>query len=595
MWGKKLMVCGLSAVVLFLSQPGLALSQSQKPAVKFDRNTGEITLSGYTEVSNEVVGLEILYPGVTPEDLERLDAGDDIDGAKGMIRYFWQGNSDDKGYWGHSFKWNAPSETYPVHIFTDSNQVYIIELKYTDPAQLRKIVADINAEPDARKAEELITDHIEMLGLDNEVYQDLVKHNIAITSACQRILSRRPIQNLDSFLKVAAEEWLILAFNQIKDSAILDGYIKNDPQTLVINEKSVYRDYGSESESVRYKVIARMKNNGYKTVADIGNDFVNVALPYFVTNISQWNSLGDLAETYQKENQDRFAVLAGLKTNEYKNLSGERRKGAAGDIMKLKDTALGLDGFVSKFNEITDEWKNKNLNASSGSGNDPGNGGSKPDKSTGVGHVSVTMDENMKPNPENRKEPVFDDLGSVPWAEESILRLYEKGIVSGRGDRLFEVHADITREEFVKMLVSAVELEIAEDAVCTFKDVEEGAWYYKYVACAQKTGITAGDEGGNFGTSRSITREEMAAMIERTINLCGIDAKPVKEKIEFTDREEISTYAYDSVERLQKADVINGMENGSFAPKAHATRAQAAVMIYKVLNLQKTDRKDESK
>ena len=52
------------------------------------------------------------------------------------------------------------------------------------------------------------------------------------------------------------------------------------------------------------------------------------------------------------------------------------------------------------------------------------------------------------------------------------------------------------------------------------------------------------------------------------------------EKINFTDADSIAEYAAEAVDTLQQAGIINGMEDGSFAPAATATRAQAAKILY---------------
>ena len=53
-------------------------------------------------------------------------------------------------------------------------------------------------------------------------------------------------------------------------------------------------------------------------------------------------------------------------------------------------------------------------------------------------------------------------------------------------------------------------------------------------------------------------------------------------KVSFVDYDEISDYALDAVVSMAEAGVISGMDTGEFAPKDNATRAQAAVIIYRL-------------
>ncbi|NLA85655.1 MAG: S-layer homology domain-containing protein, partial [Clostridiales bacterium] len=60
-----------------------------------------------------------------------------------------------------------------------------------------------------------------------------------------------------------------------------------------------------------------------------------------------------------------------------------------------------------------------------------------------------------------------------------IQSLLEMGVISKSEDKNFNPLRNITREEFVKMIVAALDLH-EEDIKTTFFDVEEGQWYYSY-------------------------------------------------------------------------------------------------------------------
>ena len=167
--------------------------------------------------------------------------------------------------------------------------------------------------------------------------------------------------------------------------------------------------------------------------------------------------------------------------------------------------------------------------------------------------------------------------------ERQIVELAKRGVISGRSEEIFDTQSNVTREEFIKILVSAFDLIEDREYASDFVDVDAGAWYFKYVACAEELGITSGNGDGMFGTGRSITREEMAAMLLRTLDIAGVQLKDINEEIVFIDSDDISPWAQDACRTLQKAGIISGLDNGSFEPKASTTRAQAAVVVYKTL------------
>lgn len=177
----------------------------------------------------------------------------------------------------------------------------------------------------------------------------------------------------------------------------------------------------------------------------------------------------------------------------------------------------------------------------------------------------------------------FTDLGSVEWARPAIAYWVNKGVLNGKGDGKFAPNDYVTREEFVKMAVLAFNFPIvASDK--TFDDVKAEDWFNKYVHTAVKYGIINGISDTLFGTGGNITRQDMTTVLYRAIEADGtIEMYPVKTTVDFTDMNLVSDYAVEAVSGLYKSNLINGMGDGTFAPLANCTRAEAAVALYKVL------------
>lgn len=181
----------------------------------------------------------------------------------------------------------------------------------------------------------------------------------------------------------------------------------------------------------------------------------------------------------------------------------------------------------------------------------------------------------QSPDPEN-SEP-FSDIVDYPWARESINSLYKKGIISGKGSTFFHPADNVTREETVKMIVSAF-FGIEEGCKADFTDVPESVWSYPYVAIAVKKGIANGKGGGYFGAAENITREDMALMLFRCIK----NRTPISTGAAPADIGAVSEYAREAVEYMYANGIIKGYGDGSFAPKAYTTRAEAAVLIARI-------------
>ena len=114
----------------------------------------------------------------------------------------------------------------------------------------------------------------------------------------------------------------------------------------------------------------------------------------------------------------------------------------------------------------------------------------------------------------------------------------------------------------------------------TFSDVKSGAWYYDYVMNAYANGIVNGIDASKFGVGKAITREEICTIINRAQNLMNVNIEADIKDVNIKDADKISTWAKEAVESLYRAEIVNGMGDGTFAPKAPATRAMAAKIIY---------------
>ena len=211
------------------------------------------------------------------------------------------------------------------------------------------------------------------------------------------------------------------------------------------------------------------------------------------------------------------------------------------------------------------------------------NSGSNSGGTSGPGGSSIIGSPNG--NTGDKEEPlniVFTDLADYPWAAGMISKLAQAGVISGRTSTTFEPGASVTRAEFLSMLVRAFTL-TSDNTEVPFSDVG-GEWYYDSIRIAYGLGIAAGYEDGSFRPDAQITREEMAALALRAANKAGISI-PGGDPVAFTDSWDIADFAKEAIDTMTAAGIINGMGDGTFAPKETANRAQSAVIIYKIWSL----------
>ena len=146
------------------------------------------------------------------------------------------------------------------------------------------------------------------------------------------------------------------------------------------------------------------------------------------------------------------------------------------------------------------------------------------------------------------------------------------GIFTGEqvsGVSRFQPEKAVSRGEFLTMLVSALELEIDQEAVSATEDA--APWLRPYLTAAMRCGLTAGLPDGTVAEAEeTITGAEAAVMIQNALDLtasASVDAG-----------EDVPAWAADAVTTL----AAYGMELEAEAP---LTRAAAAQTLYRTTKL----------
>lgn len=182
-----------------------------------------------------------------------------------------------------------------------------------------------------------------------------------------------------------------------------------------------------------------------------------------------------------------------------------------------------------------------------------------------------------------KKRVVFEDLNDFSWAREAIEYLAAEEIIKGKGENLFDPGGTVTRAEFVVLLMRAFNLNMTP--VGGFKDVKPGDWHYREVMTAKNLGIISGGGDNRFNPDAPITREDMAVVAAKTMHTVDRPLAACSNSVleRFWDRNFISPHAISSMASLYEEGIIAGKPGNAIAPQDNFTRAEAAVLIYRII------------
>ncbi len=188
---------------------------------------------------------------------------------------------------------------------------------------------------------------------------------------------------------------------------------------------------------------------------------------------------------------------------------------------------------------------------------------------------------------------VFKDLENH-WAKKEVQDMTSRLIISGVGEDLFQPERSITRAEFSAIMVRALGLkanehskEYEEEYNEKFSDIKSSEWYTEDIKTISHYNLVKGYGDGTFKPDGNITRQEAMTILVRamTITKLGEENRLVAGEIltAFSDDADVSNWAKDSVEKCIETGIVSGRDAGKIAPQENITRAEAVVMVRRLL------------
>ncbi len=177
--------------------------------------------------------------------------------------------------------------------------------------------------------------------------------------------------------------------------------------------------------------------------------------------------------------------------------------------------------------------------------------------------------------------PVFGAIvtNADPWAEASMEYAYNQGIITE--ENLLDAKREITRLEFCKIVVLLYEKSAGEKLVpqneSPFTDCNAPA-----VIAAYEAGIISGTEPTKFEPNASLTREQLAILLNRILYVWGITLTSGTEKYAFSDISNLMEPSIDVIHKVKAAGILVGEDDGKFYPMRALTFQEAVIGLVKM-------------
>lgn len=194
-------------------------------------------------------------------------------------------------------------------------------------------------------------------------------------------------------------------------------------------------------------------------------------------------------------------------------------------------------------------------------------------------------DPAVKSVPVTNANAAFSDV-KTHGNRAAIEALAKRGIITGKGNGLFDPDADMTRAEFCAIVVRA--LGLTPKAGSAFSDVSS-QWFAPYVGTASSFQIVNGVGGGRFAPNDTITRQEAAVMTARAAKLCGLtreyNTAAIRDILaQFTDYVQTADWAREQLALCYDTGILDDSAL-TIQPTVPVKRCEVAQMLYNLLSL----------
>ena len=172
----------------------------------------------------------------------------------------------------------------------------------------------------------------------------------------------------------------------------------------------------------------------------------------------------------------------------------------------------------------------------------------------------------------------FQDIDRSDASSEAIIELKKQGIIDGYADGTFRAEQPVNRAEATKLLLGANNVLPQKSLSSTFHDLDSNAWFYDWIATAEKEQFVKGYSDQSFRPGNTINRAEF---LKLAMSTAQIDPSEFSAENWYADVPTDSWFA-PYVQWAAENQVITTPKGSTWEPAKEITRGEAAEILYRL-------------
>ncbi len=173
------------------------------------------------------------------------------------------------------------------------------------------------------------------------------------------------------------------------------------------------------------------------------------------------------------------------------------------------------------------------------------------------------------------------DRAQITWSKQAVVKLMQKGIMSGDKKGNFMPKKAVTRAEVAQVITNIIGEKSSKIKVA---DVDNNKWYTKAVQTVLENKIFSQDKKANFRPDSKITRAELFVAVAKLKDIKALDNARAKEVLsKYKDVDSTPAWAIGYISALVEKGIVSGANNKINANDT-LTREQLSTIFANIIN-----------
>lgn len=185
----------------------------------------------------------------------------------------------------------------------------------------------------------------------------------------------------------------------------------------------------------------------------------------------------------------------------------------------------------------------------------------------------------MPPYVQQNGSSAYTDVANSAWYSKAVEYVTSNKIMTGTSDSTFEPSSKTTRA-MVATILYRMAGSPATSTTSEFTDVSSSSWYASAVAWCKANDIYEGMPDGTFRPNETITREQLATVLQRFAEYSKQTTDSSSKLSSFKDASSVSPWAKDAISWATGNNILTGYSDNTLQPKNTTTRAELAQILY---------------